>query len=58
LRADGNTVEVVLPDTASLEAFGPNLMDQARRKGAADAGVRQGSAVARQLRAIWTETSG
>ena len=58
LRAAGRTVEVVLPDAASLEAFGPNMMDPTRRKGAADAGVRQGGAVARQLRAIWAETSG
>ena len=58
LRAAGRTVEVVLPDAASLEAFGPNMMDPTRRKEAADAGLRQGSTVARQLRAVWTETAG
>ena len=58
LRAAGRTVEVVLPDAASLEAFGPNMMDTTRRKGAAGAGVRQGSAVARQLRPIWAATAG
>ena len=58
LRAAGSTVEVVLPDAASLEAFGPNMMDTTRRKEAAGAGVRQGSAVARQLRPIWAATAG
>ncbi len=53
LRAEGRTVEVVLPDSAALEAFGPNLMDTARRASAAEAGERQGKGLARRLGAVW-----
>ena len=58
LRAAGSAVEVVLPDAASLEAFGPNMLDPTRGKEAAAAGVRQGNAAARQLRAVWAEATG
>jgi NTE family protein len=46
-------VEVVLPDGASLEAFGPNLLDASRRGVVLDAGLRQGLAEAQRLRAFW-----
>jgi NTE family protein len=42
-----------VPDDASLEAFGVNLMDASRRKAAAQAGVRQGRAEAPRLRDFW-----
>jgi NTE family protein len=54
LRAGGSAVTVVLPDPAAMEAFGPNLMDPSRRAAAAEAGVRQGGAVAESLRSPWT----
>jgi NTE family protein len=53
LRAGGSTVELIVPDDASLAAFGPNLMDYTRRGGAAEAGVRQGRAESARLRAVW-----
>ena len=44
---------VVTPDRGSLDAFGPNLLDPARRADAARAGVRQARAVAAEVRAAW-----
>lgn len=58
LRAAGSTVDVILPDAAALEAFGPNLMDAERRAPAAEAGLRQGSETAGRLRALWTAPAG
>lgn len=58
LRAAGSVVEVVFPDAAALAAFGPNLMDVARRGVAAQAGVEQGAAAAQQLATIWTGSTG
>lgn len=46
LRAGGAEVTVVMPDEAAFRAFGPNLMDFARRPGAAEAGRAQGRALA------------
>jgi NTE family protein len=42
LRARGAEVRTVVPDDASLEAIGPNLMDPSRRALAAAAGYAQG----------------
>ena len=53
LRAGGSTVQTVLPDPDSLEAFGTNLMDVSRRPGAARAGHRQGRAVGERLSELW-----
>lgn len=53
LRAAGSAVDVLLPDTDALAAFGPNLMDAGRRASAAETGVRQGRAAAQQLAAVW-----
>ena|SRR5215211_1638713 len=53
LRASGSIVEVILPDAAAMEAFGPNLMDPARRTPAAEAGLRQGAEAATRLRDSW-----
>jgi NTE family protein len=53
LRAGGSAVELIVPDEGSLEAFGPNLMDATRRRGAAEAGLRQGRVEAARVRAIW-----
>jgi NTE family protein len=53
LRAGGSRVETILPDTASLDAFGDNMMNLAARPAAARAGFDQGSALAGELRAFW-----
>ena len=42
LRARGAEVRTIMPDEASLEAIGPNLMDPTRRTLAAAAGYAQG----------------
>ena len=50
LRAGANHVEVIVPDAASIQAFGLNLMDPARRVAAAQAGHAQAAAAAQVLR--------
>ena len=54
LRESGAKVELIVPDTASVTAFGINLMDPRRRPGAAKAGLAQGNAQAAKLRALWS----
>jgi len=46
-------VELIVPDPASVKAFGLNPMDPSKRKGAATAGVAQGKASADRLREFW-----
>ncbi|WP_433046849.1 patatin-like phospholipase family protein [Dactylosporangium sp. CS-033363] len=46
---------VIEPDEAALEAIGPNALDPSRRAAAAEAGLRQGEALAGAVRAIWTD---
>lgn len=53
LRAGGSRVETILPDSASLEAFGNNLMDPSTRPPAARAGYDQGRGLAGQLTGFW-----
>ena len=53
LKEGGSTVVAITPDEASIEAFGPNLMDFRRRAGAARAGLAQGEAYAADLAAYW-----
>ena len=53
LRASGSRVETILPDDASLDAFGTNLMDPSTRAPAARAGREQGTALAEQLAGFW-----
>jgi len=53
LRAEGSTVEVVVPDEASRVAFGANLLDPSRRGASAEAGLHQGRIEAARLRAVW-----
>ncbi|GAA4166362.1 patatin-like phospholipase family protein [Gryllotalpicola daejeonensis] len=53
LRAGGSAVETVLPDEASLAAFGGNMMNLATRPAAARAGFAQGAALAARLTAFW-----
>ena len=53
LRDGGSTVAVVLPDAAALVASGPNRMDIAFVRPAAEAGLRQAKSVGDQIRAVW-----
>ena len=55
LRAGGSRVETVLPDEASREAFGTNMMDLSRRQPSAKAGYAQGQALAGQLSEFWQD---
>jgi NTE family protein len=54
LRESGTKVELIVPDAASVEAFGINLMDPRRRPGAAKAGLAQGNSQAAVLRNLWS----
>lgn len=53
LRDDGATVGLIVPDEASVKAFGVNLMDSRVRPAAARAGYAQGLATAAKLKAEW-----
>jgi NTE family protein len=53
LRARGSSVETILPDGHSLNAFGVNMMDLSTRPPAARAGYDQGRALAEQLTEFW-----
>lgn len=53
LRESGARVESIMPDSASLDVFGMNLMDRSRRSGAAKAGLQQGRGDAAKLRSFW-----
>lgn len=57
LRESGSRVEMIVPDEASLQSFGLNLMDFSRREPVAEAGARQGSAEAERLREFWVGAS-
>ena len=54
LRSSGAHVEMITPDAASLEAFGPNLMDGSRQAEVLAAGVNQGRADAVRIRSVWS----
>lgn len=53
LRESGARVELIVPDAASIGAFGDDLMDPRRSSDAAQAGLAQGGAQAASLRAAW-----
>ncbi|MFI9101854.1 patatin-like phospholipase family protein [Streptomyces fildesensis] len=53
LAAAGAQVVLITPDQASRTAFGRNVLDPARRAGAARAGRAQSAAHAEQVRAVW-----
>jgi NTE family protein len=57
LESSGSAVTLLLPDAEALQAFGPNLMDSARTAPAAQAGRRQGAALAEVLRDGWAATT-
>lgn len=53
LRAGGSTVETILPDSDSRDAFGATMMELSARGPAAQAGYHQGRARAAQLTEFW-----
>ncbi len=53
LRASSR-VELVTPDAAARKAFGRNLLDPARRAGAARAGRTQAASFVDRVRSVWT----
>ena len=53
LRDGGARTELILPDDASVAAFGLNLMDGRVRPSAAKAGIEQGRALAPALKDVW-----
>lgn len=53
LRARGSQVEVAMPDAEAVAAYGPNRMDPAALRPAAEAGFRQAGAAADGIRAVW-----
>ncbi len=55
LRAGGSSVEVVVADSASQQAFGTNSLSLATQAPSAEAGRAQGAAVAEQIAAFWAE---
>ncbi|MET7946811.1 patatin-like phospholipase family protein [Micromonospora sp. NPDC005324] len=53
LRAAGSRVVVLTPDAAARTAIGRNVLDPARRAGAARAGRTQADVVADEVAALW-----
>ena len=53
LRDDGARVELIVPDDASVAAFGVNLMDARVRPAACQAGLEQGRAMAEAMAGVW-----
>lgn len=45
---------VVVPDSEALAAFGRNLLDPAKRRVAAEAGLRQSRGLVDEMRHVWT----
>jgi NTE family protein len=52
-RTGASATAVVSPDAAALAAIGRNVLDPARRAGAARAGRAQAASVAERVRAAW-----
>lgn len=44
---------VVTPDTEALAAFGKNLLDPAKRRAAAESGLRQSEGLVEEMRHVW-----
>lgn len=54
LAQSGARVTVVKPDKPALKAIGRNVLDPARRPGAARAGYAQAASVAAEVKAVWS----
>jgi NTE family protein len=53
IREAGGEVELIVPDEASVAAFGGNLMNPRHRPAAAKAGIEQGRRLAGDLKGFW-----
>lgn len=53
LQPGAGTVLRIIPDSATLAAFGPDLSDRAAWTSAYQAGVRQAAEAAQRVRATW-----
>jgi NTE family protein len=53
LRNSGCKIALIIPDAASLKAFGPTLGDEGRRAPAANAGLIEGRAKAGEIATAW-----
>lgn len=53
LRMDGSRAHAILPDAASAQAIGDNVLDPSRRTASADAGFRQAASIFESLQDIW-----
>lgn len=53
LEAAGSRVDVIVPDDASREALGDNVLDPARRRPSAGAGLQQASSLGGVLAEAW-----
>lgn len=49
----GGKYELIYPDPATMEAFGPNLMDPSRRVQLIEQGMRQGKYIGAKVKAFW-----
>ena len=57
LNSAGTRADLVFPDSGSLEAMGINRMDRTRQKITAEAGVRQGKALAARITDAWSKSA-
>jgi NTE family protein len=53
IRDAGGAVELIVPDEASVAAFGANLMNPRHRPAAAKAGLEQGRRMAGDIGRFW-----
>jgi len=53
LRKAGAVVQVIVPDEASAEAIGDNVLDPGRRIRSAEAGLAQGQRISETLHDVW-----
>ncbi len=52
-RTGASRTHVVSPDAEAVEAMGSNALDPAFRKASAETGLRQGTLIADEVRAVW-----
>jgi len=57
LERGGSAVLVVSPDAAALRAIGRNVLDPAKRAGAAKAGRAQAAAITERVKQLWMSAS-
>ncbi|MFE9257421.1 patatin-like phospholipase family protein [Streptomyces sp. NPDC006879] len=58
LRSAGARVLLITPDAGARKAFGPNMLDPARRAAAAEAGRAQAAAHVEEVAQVWSGRTG